>query len=108
MHRGAAGVGGLVRVGRRRGASRHAAGEARSPVGSARPPGDVLRCHITDCGEGEDGPVAIYIDDKEYSLREFGEILRMYAGWGMRVAFVPDDEVHEEPVIEVRRPKRGR
>lgn len=48
------------------------------------PCGDVLRCHITECGEGEDGPVAIYIDDKEYSLHEFGELLRMYAGWGMR------------------------
>jgi hypothetical protein len=76
--------------------------------GQLVPRGDVPRCHITDCGEGEEGPVAIYIDDREYSLREFGEILRMYAGWGMRVAFVPDDEVHEEPVIEVRRPKRGR
>jgi hypothetical protein len=77
-------------------------------TGQLVPRGDVLRCHITDRGEGEDGPVAIYIDDEEYSLHEFGEILRMYAGWGMRVAFVPDDEVHEEPAIEVRKPKRGR
>lgn len=78
-------------------------------TGQLVPRGDVLRCHITDRGEAEeDGPVAIYIDDREYSLREFGEILRMYAGWGMRIAFVPDDEVHEEPIIEVRKPKRGR
>jgi len=26
----------------------------------------------------------------------------------MRVAFVPDDEVHEEQVIELRKPKSGR
>ena len=71
------------------------------------PRGDVLRCHITHV-VGEDGPVAIYIDDKEYSLREFGEILSVYSGWGMRVVFVPDDEVHEGPVVEVRKPKRGR
>lgn len=72
------------------------------------PRGDVLRCHITDGSEVEGDPVAIYIDDREYSLREFGEVLSMYAGWGMRVAFVPDDEVYEEPAIEVRKPKRGR
>ncbi len=72
------------------------------------PRGDVLRCHITDGSEVEGDPVAIYIDDQEYTLREFGEVLSMYAGWGMRVAFVPDDEVYEEPAIEVRKPKRGR
>jgi hypothetical protein len=49
---------------------------------------------------------AVY--DKEYSLREFGGILRMYAGWGMWVVFAPEDEVHEEPVIQVRKPKRDR
>jgi len=71
------------------------------------PRGDVLRCHITDAGSDEDDPVAIYIDDEEYSLREFGQMLRMY-GLGMRLVFVPDDDVHEEPVIEVRQPKRDR
>lgn len=77
-------------------------------TGTLVPRGDVLRCHITHIGDPEEGPVAIYIDDEEYSLREFGEILAMYAGWGMRVTFVPDDEVHQEPAIEVRKPKRGR
>lgn len=75
-------------------------------TGQLVPRGDVLRCHIEHVG-GEDH-VSIYIDDKEYSLREFGEILSMYSGWGMRVAFVPEDEVHEEPVIAVRKPKKGR
>jgi hypothetical protein len=60
-------------------------------------------------GAGNRGdPIAIYIDDEEYSLREFGEMLGTYAGWGMRVVFVPEDEVHDEPVIEVRKPRRGR
>lgn len=70
--------------------------------------GDVLRCHITDGREEEGDPVAIYIDDEEYSLREFGQMLQTYAGWGMRVVFVPEDSVNEEPVIEVRKPRRGR
>jgi hypothetical protein len=76
-------------------------------TGHILPRGDVLRCYITDGGENEEDPVAIYIDDKEYTLREFGEMLRLYAGWGMRVVFVPEDSVHQAPVIEVRKPKRG-
>jgi hypothetical protein len=28
--------------------------------------------------------------------------IRTHAVWGMRVVFVPDDEVHESPRIEVR------
>ncbi len=30
-----------------------------------------------------------------------------YAGWGMRIAFVPDDRVAEEPEVEVREPRDG-
>lgn len=77
-------------------------------TGQLLPRGDVLRCHITDAGVDEDDPVAIYIDDEEYSLREFGKILQVHAGWGMRITFVPEDRVHEEPAIEVRKPERGR
>lgn len=77
-----------------------------SRTGQLVPRGDVLRCHVEHVG-GEDH-VSIYIDDEEYSLREFGELLSLYAGWGMRIAFVPEDEVHVAPVIEVRKPERGR
>jgi len=44
--------------------------------------------------------------DRELSLAEFGRMLTTYAGWGMRIAFVPDDDVHEEPRIEVREPNK--
>jgi hypothetical protein len=27
-----------------------------------------------------------------------------FGGWGMRISFVPDDQVYEEPVVEVREP----
>lgn len=36
---------------------------------------------------------------------EFGRLLTTYAGWGMRVIFVPDDETQIEPRVEVREPK---
>ena len=66
------------------------------------PRGDVLRCVIDD--GGPDGEAIIYIDDRELSLREFGRLLTTYAGWGMRIVFVPDDETGDEPEIEVREP----
>jgi hypothetical protein len=66
------------------------------------PRGDVLRCVIGD--DGPSGEAVIYIDDQELSLEEFGRLLTTYAGWGMRVVFVPDDQTHEQPDIEMRDP----
>jgi len=63
------------------------------------PRGDVLRCVIDD--GGPDGEAVIYIDDHDLSLEEFGRLLTTYAGWGMRIVFVPEDQINEEPEIEV-------
>lgn len=68
------------------------------------PRGDVLRCIIDDAGP--DGQVTIQIDDKELSLAEFGRLLRVHAGWGMRIAFVPEEFVTENPKGEIRKPKK--
>ena len=65
------------------------------------PRGAVLRCQICD---DENLPV-IGIDDRELSWAEFGRMLTVYSGWGMRVTFVPEDEVHRQPCVEVREPK---
>jgi hypothetical protein len=67
------------------------------------PVGDVLRC-ILD--EGDDGQPTIWIDDKELSWAEFGKMLLVHNGWGMRIVFVPEEWVHEQPTIEVREPRR--
>ncbi len=48
----------------------------------------------------------IQIDDHLLTLEEFGRMLSTYSGWGMRIAFVPDDELTTEPDIEVREPSR--
>lgn len=70
------------------------------------PRGGVLRCVIHD-GGGDDGrePV-IEVDDKELTWSEFGRMLTTYAGWGMRVVFVPDDRTHEKPTIRVGDPDK--
>ncbi len=68
------------------------------------PRGHVLRCTIED-GGGEDGEEAVIcIDDKELSAQEFGRMLTVFAGWGMRIAFVPEEDIYESPRIEVREP----
>ena len=66
------------------------------------PRGRVLRCHIED---DENGETVIYIDDRAFDLAEFGGLLRCFAGWGMRITFVPEDQVTEQPKIEVREPE---
>jgi len=63
-----------------------------------------LRCTIDD--GGPDGEVTIHIDDQELSLAEFGRMLTVHAGWGMRIAFVPEEIISENPKLEIRKSKR--
>lgn len=69
--------------------------------------GDVLRCVIT-CGDLDAREPAFEIDGKELSLREFGAMLLSHEGWGMRIVFVPEDELHKSPKIQVGAGKRER
>ena len=66
--------------------------------------GDLVRCVIED---DENRRLVIRVDDHELSLEEFGRLLLTYAGWGMRIAIVPDDRTHIEPRVEVREPEAG-
>jgi hypothetical protein len=68
-----------------------------------RAPHDVLRCIIDD--GGPEGEVTIHIDDKELSLAEFGRMLTVHAGWGMRIGFVPEKFISENLKVEIRKPK---
>jgi hypothetical protein len=83
------------------------------PLGSAQieyfarcdqwvPKGSVLRCQI----QGDDhGQIVVKIDQQELRLKQFGKLLASYGGWGMRIEFVPADEVHHRPVLRVREPR---
>jgi len=67
------------------------------------PRGAVLRCIVDD--SGPDGEAIIHIDDQPLSLPEFGRLLCTYAGWGMRILFVPEEELGQAPRVEVREPE---
>lgn len=66
------------------------------------PRGDVLRCLIEDDGDEQ---ALVVIDNQELTIEQFGKLLTTHAGWGMRIVFVPDDEIAETPKIEVRKPR---
>ena len=70
--------------------------------GHWEPRGDILRCQISD--GGEDFETTICIDDKELTMKEFGRLLSVYTGWGMRIAMVPEDETHVNPVTQIKDP----
>ena len=65
------------------------------------PRGQVLRCHIED--DAEEGTI-IQIDDMELDMAAFRRTLRVLCGFGMRIAFVDEEEVTEEPKIVVKEP----
>ena len=63
------------------------------------PRGDVLRCVISDGGGEEFRQPIIYVDDQEFSWEDFGRMLCTYAGLGMRIVFVYEDELEVNPKI---------
>ncbi len=68
------------------------------------PRGDVLRCYIED---DEAGELVVHVDNQTLNLRDFGRLLRTFAGWGMRIAFVPEDRIADQPDIIIREPGDG-
>ncbi len=65
------------------------------------PRGGGLRCHV---GDDEAGELVIDIDGRVLSLQDFGRMLRVFAGWGMRIAFVPEDRLDEQSVVAAGEP----
>ena len=69
------------------------------PARQWAPRASLLRCVIDDGGPR--GEAVVHIDDTELSLAEFGRLLCTFAGWGMRIAFVPEERLHDQPRVEV-------
>lgn len=77
------------------------------------PRGHVLRCQIMSDAAippSVDEPF-VPIDGRNYTLGEFMTMVGTFGSWGMRIEFVPADELHMRPRLKVRDPdgaKRGR
>jgi hypothetical protein len=64
----------------------------------------VLRCIIQEDQEQDYKLPAVVIDDLELSWEEFGRMLLARAGWGMRIEFVDEEEIHRRPQVQVQEP----
>ena len=67
------------------------------------PRGGVLRCVIDD--SGPDGEAIIHVDDESLSWSAFGRLLCTYAGWGMRITFVPEEDLALAPDVTLGEPE---
>ena len=63
--------------------------------------GDILRCRIEVSDHSARVPV-IEIDGQRLSWRDFGEMVSTHEGWGMRITFVPDDEINKSHCIALQ------
>lgn len=70
------------------------------------PRGDVLRCQIlSDAAiSPELHEPFVSIDGRDFTLGEFMTMVGTFGGWGMRIEFVPSDELHERPKLKVGDP----
>lgn len=72
------------------------------------PRGHVLRCQLLSDAAIQpslDEPF-VSIDDRDFTLAEFMKMVGTFGGWGMRIEFVPDDELHVRPKLKVREPPK--
>lgn len=63
--------------------------------------GEVLKCELSD---DEDGNLVVYVDDKELDADAFLQLIRPFAGWGMRISFMDESQIHDDPGVILRDP----
>lgn len=63
--------------------------------------GHVLKCEVAD---DVDGNLVVYVDDKELDAEAFLQLIRPFAGWGMRITFMDESQIHDEPEVILRDP----
>ena len=70
------------------------------------PRGHVVRCQILSDGaiQPELDEPFVSIDGRDFTLAEFMTMVGTFGGWGMRIEFVPEDELHQRPKLKVGEP----
>jgi hypothetical protein len=63
--------------------------------------GHVLKCVV---GDDDDSDIVVYIDDQELDAEAFLRLIRPFAGWGMRITFMDESQIHDEPEVIQRDP----
>lgn len=70
------------------------------------PRGHVVRCEVLSDAAitPELDELFVCIDGRDFTLAEFMKMVGSFGGWGMRIEFVPDDELHVRPKLKVAEP----
>lgn len=71
------------------------------------PRGHVVKGVILGGDGDEVDDECVTVDGKDLTIREFVRMMSTFGGWGFRLVFVADADIHDEPVIEVREPVAG-
>jgi len=74
-----------------------------APGNQWTPRGHVVRCVVLGSSGDPDEPF-VSVDDRDLTPCESARMVGTFGGWGMRIVFVPDDEIHDAPIVEVREP----
>ena len=70
------------------------------------PRGHVLRCVVMGSNGEPDEPF-LTIDDRDFTPRELARMVGTFGGWGMRIAFVTDDDVYKNPLSKCENQTRN-
>ena len=68
------------------------------------PRGDVVKGVFLGSSGDDLADEFVTIDGKDLTIREFVRMVGTFGGWGFRLVFVPDEDIHDEPEVEVRDP----
>jgi hypothetical protein len=82
--------------------------ERAAGMGAWVPRGTVLRCRVEGHLESESERGFVNVDGKALSLKQFGRLLSIFEGWGMRIEFVPEKELGARPQVRVQDPKTSK
>ena len=65
------------------------------------PQSHVLRCELTSGDQFDE--LVVCIDNEELSWDDFGKMLKVYMGWGMRVMFLPQEQLVNPPPVQIQK-----
>lgn len=82
--------------------------ERSASTGSWVPRGTVLRCVVEGHVESDSDRGFVNVDGQAISLKQFGKLLAIFEGWGMRIEFVPEHAIGERPRLRVQDPKSSK
>ncbi|MBB4209223.1 DUF7713 domain-containing protein [Roseinatronobacter bogoriensis] len=52
-----------------------------------------------------DGDLVVCVDDQKLDVGAFLWLIRPFCGWGMRITFTDESQIHGDPEVTLREPE---